>query len=366
MNLRTRTRTRTRRLAGITLALLLPLQWHTALAAPPQLGVFYFPGWKDDTIGLAYPKPWAPIKPYPGREPLLGWYDEGQPEVMEQHLAWMASHALRYLVFDYYWAERPIMDHAVRAYQASRGKAQVAYALMWANHDDERPKTRDEFAGMVDDLVRNHLARPEYLRVGGKPVLLVMVPTHLGARAHTLGLTSADMTAALRTAARKAGLPGLLLLAGAGGGTNEVTQNAKRWGYDGYFAYNYHAGPDGRSGGQQRASHSYPELDQGYRQHWAWFMQQADMPYLLPLTSGWDNRPWGGSADPLHDNSLSTVGEFTQHLKAARTVLLANPAKTFNLGLICCWNEFGEGSFIEPTKAQGTQYLGAIQSVFAP
>ena len=353
-----------RRLACITL-LLLPLQWHSVWAAPPQVGVFYFPGWKDDTIGLAYPKPWAPIKPYSGREPLLGWYDEGQPEVMEQHLAWMASHALRYLVFDYYWAERPIVDHAVRAYQASRGKAKVAYALMWANHDD-RPASRSDFDGMVGDLVVNHLARPEYLHVGGKPLLLVMVPTNLNSKARAFGNTGPELIAALRAAVRKAGLPGVVLLAGAGGGTNEVTQNAKRWGYDGYFAYNYHAGVDGRSGGQQRESHSYTELDQGYRQHWAWFMQNADMPYLLPLTSGWDKRPWGGSGDTLHDNSLSTVDEFTQHLQAARSMLLANPAKTFNLGLICCWNEFGEGSFIEPTKAQGTRYLDAVKSVFGP
>ena len=286
-------------------------------------------------------------------------------DVMAQHLKWMAAGGLAYVVFDYYWAGLPVLDHAVRAYQASPSKPPLSYALMWANHD-ERPKTRDEFNGMVDDLIAHHLTRPDYLRVGGKPVLFVMVPQVLETQARRFASSSADLTEQLQSAARKAGLRGILLVAGAGGGKYEVTLNAKRWGYQAYFAYNYHDGIAGRTNGVQRQSHSFKELDGAYREHWAWFMQQGDMPYVLPMTSGWDKRPWGGSGDKLHDNSLSTANEFTQHLQAGRDVLLANPAKTISLGLICCWNEFGEGAFIEPTKAQGTRYVDATKSVFGP
>ena len=51
--------------------------WVTLTAAqtvqpdPPRLGVFYFPGWKEGALGLAYPRPWEPIKRYPEREPQL-------------------------------------------------------------------------------------------------------------------------------------------------------------------------------------------------------------------------------------------------------------------------------------------------------
>jgi hypothetical protein len=336
-----------------------------SLAAAPSVGVFYFPGWRNDTMGAPSAKPWDSIKKFPEREPLLGWYDEGRLDVMEQQLQWMAASGLQYVVFDYYWAERPILAHAVDAYQRSNGRRKVQYALMWANHD-MRPRTRAEFDGMVDDLVRNHLARPEYLRVGGKPVLFIMVAQSLEKQAQAFGSTASELLAALQRAAVKAGLPGVLLMAGSGGGTHEVTLNAKRWGYAGYFSYNYHTGVSGRTRGELRGSQSYRELDDDYREHWDWFMKKGDMPYVLPMTSGWDKRPWGGSADKAHDQSLSTVEEFTLHLTAAKQVLLANPDKTLGLGLICCWNEFGEGSFIEPTKAQGTRYLDAVKTVFGP
>ena len=352
------------------LALLGMLQASPAQAAPaaakPAVGVFYFPGWNDDAIGLAYPKPWQPIKQFPEREPLLGWYDDSRVDVMEQQLRWMAEAGLQFFVFDYYWAERPILDHAVRAYQASQGKQKVQYALMLSNHDDVRPKTEAEYDGMVDDLVRNHITRPEYLKVDGKPVFMVMMAQKLEARTRGLGLAQGALVARLRKAATQAGLPGLVILSGSGAGRHEVTENSKRWGYDGYFAYNLHAGVDGRTAGDLRGFRGYRELDDNYRAQWNWFITKGDMPYVVPMSSGWDKRPWGGSDDKLHDQSLSTPAEFKAHLLAARQVLLANPAKTLGLGVICCWNEFGEGSFIEPTKAQGTVYLDTVKSVFAP
>jgi hypothetical protein len=36
------------------------------------------------------------------------------------------------------------------------------------------------------------------------------------------------------------------------------------------------------------------------------------------------------------------------------------------LGVICCWNEFGEGSYIEPTQKNGFSYLEKIKKVFGP
>lgn len=358
------------RLAGacrraLCLSLLCGVALLGAARAEPKVGVFYYPGWKQDVPGLPHAKPWQPIKAHPDREPLLGWYDEGRRDVMEQHLRWMAAHALKLVVFDYYWAERPILAHALDAYLASDGKRQVGYALMWANHDD-RPHSRADYQGMVDDLVRRHMGRPEYLRLGGKPVLFVMAPDNLEAKAKAFGSSSLELTTLLRQAAAKAGLPGLLLVGGSGGGVHETTSTAKARGFDAFFAYNYHAGLAGRTRGESRGSRSYRELDEGYREHWAWFMRESALPYVLPITSGWDMRPWGGSPDPLHDRSLSTPDEFAQHLRAAREVLQAHPDKTFGLGLICCWNEFGEGSFIEPTKGHGLRYLEAVKSVFGP
>ncbi|MDP2006724.1 MAG: glycoside hydrolase family 99-like domain-containing protein [Rubrivivax sp.] len=335
----------------------------TAFAADPKLGVFYFPGWKEGARGLAYPRPWEPIKRYPEREPLLGWYDEGQPAVMEQHLAWMAGHGIGFVVFDWYWdGSRPVLDHAVRAYHASRGKRQLPYTVMWANHG-EKVMSEGEIAALAEHLAREHFQRPEYLKVEGRPLLFLMSPEILERNAQALGVPHARLTGLIQAAARAAGLPGVLISGGAGGGINPVTRNARLWGYGAHFVYNYSAGMAGTRG-QPRGTHSYAELDEVYREHWNWFMQRGELPFVLPLTSGWDKRPWGGSEDPKRDGSVSTVAQFAQHLKAGHETLRRHPEKTLGMGVLCCWNEFGEGSYVEPTKALGFQYLEAVKAVF--
>ena len=65
---------------------------------------------------------------------------------------------------------------------------------------------------------------------------------------------------------------------------------------------------------------------------------------------------------PLPHQLGRQVGEL--HLLAARQFMDANPTLTRRTGVICCWNEFGEGSFIEPTKVDGLKYLEQIRAVF--
>jgi len=66
----------------------------------------------------------------------------------------------------------------------------------------------------------------------------------------------------------------------------------------------------------------------------------------------------------LHDNSFSTAEEFGKHLEAAKRFMDEYPTLTRSMGVVCCWNEFGEGSYIEPTKKDGFSYLEKIRNVF--
>lgn len=351
-------------LFGVALLYALALPAYAQTGAKSQVGVFYFPGWKDGELGLAYPKPWEPIRAYPEREPMLGWYDEGRQEVMDQHLTWMRDHGVSFVVFDWYWAgQRSVLGHALAAYHRSSLRAAVPYALMWANHG-AGPKALADFDAMARELVEVHFPRPEYMRVQGRPVFYIMVPETLESRAQALGSDSTALIASLQRRAKAAGLPEILLVAGAGGGPGPVVRSAKRWGYGAYFTYNYHAGVGGRTRGEARFSRSFAELDAGYREHWDWFLSQGDLPYVVPMTAGWDKRPWGGSKDPAHDQSVPTEQEFLAHLRAGKASIQSNLDKTLGLGIICCWNEFGEGSIVEPTKALGFQRLRAVRDVF--
>ena len=337
----------------------------TLLAAPaqaaPQTGVFYFPGWRDHELGLGHDLPWEPIKAYPERKPTLGWYHEGDDAPMAQHLAWMQQYGINFVVFDAYWLgeehQRPLMAQAVNAYLRAKDKRGVKFAMMYANHDG-RPRQGQDFYALIAYWLDHYLTRPEYVRVDGKPVVFIMGGEDIDKKARAFGSSARQLFDRAQAMARSAGLPGLYFVAGTGADDPLTHGAGSQMGYSAYFAYNYHSAP-----AQPRLSHSYAELDAAYRAHWRWFMAKSDLPYVIPTSSGWDNRPWGGSADPAHDQSVSTPAQFQQHLAAAKALMLANPAKA-PLSVICCWNEFGEGSYIEPTKGTGLGYLEAVQAVF--
>jgi hypothetical protein len=336
-----------------------------ALSSP--LGVFYYPGWKKGVEGLpaGYPDPWSRIRAFPEREPLLGWYAEGEPDVMAQHLEWMHAHGIGFVVFDWYWGNgREYLGHAVEAYHRVEGRHRTPYALMWANHSRSLQSGADFYA-MVRHLLEKHVKRPEYLKFKGRPVLFIMVPDQLERSASALNVSAAQMLERAQAMARASGLPqGLIFIAGAGAGSPVTKGPDAARGYDGFFAYNYHEGPGGLIGTERRMSRSFKELDDGYRGHWRHFQNSASLPYVVTLTAGWDKRPWGGSQDPLHDNSVPTDAEFLAHLKAGKAAMQAQAAKGGGLGLLCCWNEFGEGSIVEPTKQRGTKTLEIVRQVF--
>lgn len=330
-----------------------------------KLGVFYFPGWKAGQKGNAYPEPWKLIKPYPEREPLLGWYEEDAPGVMSQQLKWMRDYGLDYVAFDWQWGRdgRPYLAHGVNAYMTAENRYGVEFALLWSNHTDY-VFSREQFSELFRFWAERYFFRPDYLKVDGKPVIFIFSAQVLSRNAERIGLSSAQLLAMADEAARTIGLPGVAVIGGVGGNVGGGFDYSANSGYAGFSAYNFH-GPATRSFALGRPiSHSYAELDSAYRDHWDWMLKNASGFYVLPMSSGWDKRPWGGSKDPWHDDSRSTPAEFSIHLRAARKVMTDNPSKTKRMGVICCWNEFGEGSFIEPTKLDGFSYLEQVRAVF--
>jgi hypothetical protein len=317
-----------------------------------QIGVYYFPGWKDGQVGAPSSQPWKPIKAFPEREPLLGWYDEGSKDVMGQQLNWMQKHGISFLVFDWYWnGNRPLLDHALKAYFSARNRATVPFSLLWANHGSN-PNSRLDFESMVAFWIDNYFKRPEYFTLDGKPVVFVFSHGQLAKRAAEMGTTVPKLLADAEDIARSRALKGIYFV-----GSTHWEPDLRQSGYSALSAYNYP--------GLDKESESYGELDRDYRKIWQKVGANSGIPYLVPMTQGWDKRPWGGSRDPRHDNSGSTPQEFEEHLRAARLFMDTHSDRTKRVGVICCWNEFGEGSFVEPTKIHGFQYLERIKRVFS-
>jgi len=90
-------------------------------------------------------------------------------------------------------------------------------------------------------------------------------------------------------------------------------------------------------------------------------MQAADaLPYIPLLTVGWDSRPW---FDPwtrrMFDRRTADFAEALARLKANLD------ARDEKRAILEAWNEWGEGSYIEPNAGFGFKDLEAIRATFA-
>jgi hypothetical protein len=329
-----------------------------------KIGVYYFPGWKDNQMGGAYPYPWDKIKPFPEREPMLGWYQEGEVSVMEKQLSWMNQYGIDYVVFDWYWGRenKTHLDHALNAYLRAKDRHDVQFAIMWTTHSDYAFSV-EQLKAMFQYWTDRYAFRKEYLKVDGKPVVFIFSANQLNKNAVKLGMTTAQVLAMGDQIFKDAGLGGVSFIGGVSNGASGVDYSRKS-GWTGFSSYNLHGPVSFRFAGGRQQTRSYSELAQGYEDQWKYMLSHVEGNYVVPMLSGWDRRPWGGSDDPRHDNSIGDPEQFQKHLEAARSVMLNNPEKTKKMGVICCWNEFGEGSFIEPTKKDGFSYLEKVKKVF--
>jgi len=115
----------------------------------------------------------------------------------------------------------------------------------------------------------------------------------------------------------------------------------------------------------------FDEVLAKYLQTWNRMEEEYDVPYFPNITMGWDNSPRTLQSDiwePLPESTFSnciggnTPAAFRRALEIYRERLSRRPGP--NLMSINAWNEWTEGSYIEPDTTNGMGYLEAIKSVF--
>lgn len=332
-------------------------------APPVRIGVYYYSGWFASP--WTTPQNWTPIREIGDRTPLLGWYDPRSEPVMRRQLAWMRDHAIDYTAF--VWTFSHGAEHLgepIDAYLAVDQSA-VAFSLLWANHDE--PTTPADMRRITGIWIARYMRSAKFLTVGGKPVVFIFSFQKLRDDARASGSSVRAYIAEADAIARRAGLPGIHFIGGVDDSSSAwLARDAVEAGLGAVSAYNLHRKPEaerGRDPEWWKSTHGYAALDGAYRAQWA-AARALPLPYVVPMTSGWDKRPWGGSEDPLHDRSIGGDAAFRAHLTAGRRAIEASGPRGNGLGVICCWNEFGEGSFIEPTRQGGFGKLAQVRAVF--
>jgi len=329
---------------------------------PPQpaktkyrIGTYYFPGW-------GRPASWAPIDNVaPWRKPLLGWYDEANPEIADWQIKWALEHGVSYFLVDWYWHQgsTSLMHWIEGAYAKSRFRDQFQWAIMWANHNPRGSHSEADWRKVTQYWLDHYLKTPEYLKIDGMPAVFIWDPS--GIRADAGGSdTAAKWYAMSQEMAKAAGLPGIRFVAMNIAAEDQKPTALKAESYWGETHYH------GWYGAQRTApdpnlfpfSHIVDESPAGWDRRSA-AMAEAGMKYLPVADTGWDSRPWHG------DSAMAITGrtapEFERLLRSAKTWLDARGQTDLVLGP---WNEWGEGSWLEPNAEHGFSLLDAVRRVF--
>ena len=116
----------------------------------------------------------------------------------------------------------------------------------------------------------------------------------------------------------------------------------------------------------------YNYVRDAYFTHWDKVKSTYGVPYFPNVTMGWNPSPRCDLAsewEPVGYPFMNAIGNNTpENFKAAlqltKEKLMADPdgPKILNIN---CWNEWTEGSYLEPDTIHGMAYLHAIQEVFS-
>ena len=323
--------------------------------------------------------------------PLWGYTDESDPRAMAQKIAAAADHGIDAFIFDWYYyndgpfLERPIDHGFLRAANNHRLK----FALMWANHNwvDIHPHRRDTTAKVLypgavtpvtfdricDHVIERYFRHPSYWKIDGRPYFSVYELFKLVESCGGVDQTKAALDR-FRAKARAAGLPGLHLNAVTWGvqilpGETAVQNPAaliQRLGFDSVTSYVWIHHVQ-----LPKLQTDYEWVRDQYFKYWNEAEQQFGVPYFPNVTMGWDSSPRAAQADEFGNfgypfmNTISnnTPAQFRQALEQTKRRLLAQAAGP-RIVTINCWNEWTEGSYLEPDTVHELQYLEAVAAVF--
>ncbi|MHB1456103.1 MAG: glycoside hydrolase family 99-like domain-containing protein, partial [Armatimonadota bacterium] len=320
-----------------------------------NIGLYYFPGW--DTAGK-----WEPIsRVAPIRKPVLGYYDEANPECADWQIKWAAEHGISFFLVDWYWNQgNKTLDHWIhKAYMKSRYKGNLKWAVMWANHNPPGSHTAQDWKNVTQYWIDNYFGMKEYLHIDGKPAIFMWSPA--GLRNDVGGAKeSAKLLAISQQMAKDAGYPGITFASMNEGGSPSVAATMASEGYT--VNTEYHWFGDAMSVAKDPNSFPYSLVVDRSKQAWesrAKVMDAAGIKFLPVPDTGWDAHPWHG------DGSFTITGrdvpQWERLLREAKSYLDARGEKTVILGPC---NEWGEGSYIEPNTEFGFGMYDAIRRVF--
>ncbi|MCF3650639.1 glycosyltransferase WbsX family protein [Synoicihabitans lomoniglobus] len=350
--------------------------------------VWYGHGWSEwDLLQEAKPRFEGHHQP---REPLWGYEDESDPQVMARKIDAAADHGLTAFIFDWYWYEDgPYLEAALeKGFLKAPNNDRLKFSIMWANHDwthihphsgtGEAPVlspgalSLDAFRQATDRMIERYFPHPSYWRVEGGLYVSFYQISKLIEGFGGVEATRAAL-AEFRERVRHAGLGELhlnavlfdkVILAGEAP-TSSSAASPEQLGFDSVTSYVWIHHQEMR----QFPTTKFPGYAQQCIADWSRLRGQEALRYIPNVTVGWDPSPRTNQAGHYDDIGYpytpilveNSPVELRRVVAAMKTFLAESNDSSPQIFTINAWNEWTEGSYLEPDTVNGFAFLEAIR-----
>ena len=353
------------------------------------VAMWYFAAWEpeytwDGWKQVAERAPWRMPLLYDSADPEMAYngiqfYRASKPRVLDWHVHWMREHAVNLMLWDWYPRTGPDGDFdpgffANRALElgflgkdklggppvaTNRFAGVMEFAVMWTNHPPHSALAR----GLAEYTVDQFFIQPNYHLIDGKPLLIIWDTQGLVREAGGEAEAKAKLEA-LREVARQRGLAGVYVAA-----ANHVDRGLlDRVGIDGACGYHYPAAGGSRTERRPIGERIVEDMVEdfptqtipGHVNRWNELAEAHGSDYLLATTPMQNWEPTYRGRNIIMQRH--TPDAYREMLSRAKELIEERNLRKFVS--IEAWNEWLEGSYVEPSTQWGTAYLEAVRDVF--
>lgn len=297
----------------------------------------------------------------------IGYYSLLDKNAQRKQIELAKAYGIEGFCFYYYWfAGHRLLERPIEAWLAD-ASLDHPFCLCWANENWSRRwdglesevligqdhSPADDLAVMAD--MARYIRDPRYIRVDGKPLLILYRPSLLPDVAAT--------ARRWRTWCRENGI-GEIFLAYT---QSFEKEDPRRYGFDAAieFTPNNSSPPD--------VTDTVVPLESGFSGRvydWSIFPKRSenyhvpDYTYFRSVCPGWDNTPRRKERGICFVNNTPEL--YRRWLdNAVRDAVLRFDKPDERLIFVNAWNEWGEGAHLEPDEANGYAYLEATREALA-
>ena len=348
------------------------------------------PGWSEwELVKRAEPRFSGHQQP---RVPSWGYTDESDPDIMEMKINAATDHGIDVFIYDWYWYnDGPFLERGLEeGFMKAPNSDRMQFGIMWANHDwinihpaklHTTPQvlypgsiTPETFDVMTDHIINHYFSHPSYWKIAGCPYFSVYELFRMIEGFGGLEKTRAALDI-FRKKTRAAGFPDLHLNGVTWGiqllpGEQTVSNPAELVSYLNFQSVTSYVWIHQVALGQFPET-PYTEVMEKAGEVWRKSSAEFPVPYHPNVTVGWDASPRTVQSDvylnagypfmPMLGNN--TPENFKKALEEVHAFIQQQPEEE-RIFSINAWNEWTEGSYLEPDTVHGYAYLEAIRDTF--